>query len=161
MSGKKGSKQHFVVDGRKVCPQCLEDKLVSEYYKTKSRGVSTIMSWCKSCCKRLRPQKSEYFKSYYQKNKENRKSQDRKRRYKVTQEMFDFVFDKQGHKCAICPTTDPGKSGWHTEHDHVSGRFRGVCCTHCNRMLGAARDSLSNLAKAIVYLESEVDIKIL
>ena len=55
------------------------------------------------------------------------------------------------HLCEICGDTITIKS--HVDHDHNSGVFRGMLCPHCNRMLGAAKDSPETLRKAAMYLE--------
>jgi hypothetical protein len=48
----------------------------------------------------------------------------------------------QGGRCANpgCRTTDPGAKGWHTDHDHVSGKIRGELCGACNIALGLLKD---------------------
>jgi hypothetical protein len=60
-----------------------------------------------------------------------------KGRYGLTIEQWQAMFDAQGRKCAICRRTDSGwKRGWHTDHDHETGRLRGILCHLCNRTLG-------------------------
>lgn len=64
------------------------------------------------------------------------------RKYGLTREQWLELFMSQGERCACCGSQDPGTSrGWHTEHDHTTLKIRGITCAHCNRMLGAARDS--------------------
>ncbi len=137
------------INGRKICPRCSEEKDESGYYRC---GNGLFMSWCKACCKRLRPQNTAYFKKYYLKNKEHRRETDRERRYGVSKELFDFVFNAQGQKCGICGTRDSGKNHWHVDHDHATGQFRGVLCTHCNGIV-TEHGTKETLLKAISYLE--------
>lgn len=55
--------------------------------------------------------------------------------------------------CGICGTHTPGgRGGFHTDHDHATGNFRGPLCHHCNLLLGQARDNPDTLAAAIRYL---------
>jgi hypothetical protein len=64
------------------------------------------------------------------------------------------MFEAQGRRCAVFGCTDPGsKRGWHTDHDHVTKKVRGIVCQRCNLMLGGARDSRGVLAAGIRYLE--------
>lgn len=65
------------------------------------------------------------------------------------------LFLKQGGKCAICLTDDPGKRDFCLDHDHVTGRVRGILCTPCNTLLGQARDSMVILQAALDYLGGE------
>ncbi len=75
-------------------------------------------------------------------------------KYGVTLKEWDKRFAEQGNRCRICFATEPGgKYSWHTDHDHATGRIRGILCCHCNRMLGGARDNPETLQKAIEYLD--------
>lgn len=38
------------------------------------------------------------------------------------------------------------------DHDHVTGKFRGWLCGHCNKALGLVQDSSSRLESLIQYL---------
>lgn len=39
------------------------------------------------------------------------------------------------------------------DHNHDTGKFRGMLCNHCNRGLGNFKDSINNLEAAIQYLK--------
>lgn len=39
------------------------------------------------------------------------------------------------------------------DHCHISSSYRGMLCSHCNKMLGMARDNKEVLANAIRYLD--------
>jgi len=76
------------------------------------------------------------------------------RKFKLTREEFNKIFDAQGRKCAICPRTEPSGSGtWHVDHDHKTDKVRGLLCMHCNRALGYFMDSSELLQQAQLYLE--------
>ena len=60
----------------------------------------------------------------------------------------------QGGKCAICKCTTSRGRGWHGDHDHKTGTFRGVLCAQCNLGLGHFKDMASRLYRAIDYLEA-------
>lgn len=73
--------------------------------------------------------------------------------YGLTLEAFDALLQVQNGRCAICRVAFADVSrGAHVDHDHSSGRVRGLLCTHCNRGLGGFRDSPASLAAAISYL---------
>lgn len=74
------------------------------------------------------------------------------KRYDITPEEYEQVFDAQGRCCAICGTDRPGKKGWCTDHCHKTGKFRGVLCTPCNLGLGYFKDDDTKMQKAIEYV---------
>jgi hypothetical protein len=45
------------------------------------------------------------------------------------------------------------RRGYAIDHNHETGKFRGILCLKCNSLLGMAGDSARVLAKAIGYLE--------
>ena len=72
-----------------------------------------------------------------------------KKRYKVTKSQVLAQLVKQKGGCAICGRAD---RGMHIDHDHTTGKFRGLLCHHCNRGLGYFGDSMAGLEKALEYL---------
>lgn len=43
---------------------------------------------------------------------------------------------RQAGRCALCRTDNPGRQGWHVDHDHATSEIRGVLCGVCNVQLG-------------------------
>ena len=76
--------------------------------------------------------------------------------YGMTLEEWNKMFDGQGRRCAICRTDYSGysckKRQWDTDHDHSTGKIRGILCHQCNLMLGASKDNPIILNSAISYL---------
>lgn len=97
---------------------------------------------------------------YYQANKDRLHGFRIKRLYGITLSEYYLLLKKQGEGCAICGTDKPysinykGKKKFFAiDHDHKTGKTRGILCHDCNRGLGSFVDSIDNLKKAIVYLE--------
>ncbi len=75
------------------------------------------------------------------------------KRYNLTIEQKDAMFEAQGRTCACCGSPDPrGKRGWHIDHCHKTGEVRGLLCLYCNVALGKVQDSVEHLQKLIAYL---------
>ena len=67
-------------------------------------------------------------------------------------EDYERFLDQQGGFCAVCTMPMiPGKAT-HVEHDHASGKFRGITCDACNRGLSCFRDEPWRLQAAMEYL---------
>lgn len=63
----------------------------------------------------------------------------------------------QGKACALCrDPIDIIGHGSHVDHDHATGRIRGLLCRHCNVGLGKFKDDPARLAAAIAYLQGGV-----
>ena len=81
----------------------------------------------------------------------------RKWRYGISQEEFDRLLVDQGGLCAICRTD--GSVGrprhWVTnlipDHNHETGKLRGLLCNDCNRIAGRTRDT-TILERALEYV---------
>lgn len=82
----------------------------------------------------------------------NRKQQ--LRRYGLTPERYAEMLEEQAHGCAICG--DPPAEGkiLNVDHDHKSGKVRGLLCHGCNTALGAFRDDPIILHWAADYVEA-------
>lgn len=74
-------------------------------------------------------------------------------RFATTFLRVQQLIDDQGGVCAICgrePTTEK----LNHDHDHLTGRLRGMLCGPCNRGLGALGDQIEALERAIEYLKN-------
>jgi len=77
-------------------------------------------------------------------------------RYGITPEIYDATLLAQGGKCAICKSESSANNrGWHIDHCHKTGKFRGLLCVPCNLGLGHFKDSLTILDAAKNYLTKE------
>ena len=84
--------------------------------------------------------------------KERNKLYQKKTKYGLSEEEYKHLFVKQNNKCAICgesfnsviPVVD---------HNHNTGIVRGLLCSKCNTLLGMAKDNISILENAIIYLK--------
>jgi hypothetical protein len=55
--------------------------------------------------------------------------------------------------CDCCGTTRPGgRWGWNLDHDHSTGKVRGVLCHNCNTAIGKLGDTLDGVMNAVRYL---------
>lgn len=74
--------------------------------------------------------------------------------YGITVEQYDAMVAAQKNCCAICGAT--GESQRYgklcIDHDHSTGRVRGLLCDRCNRGIALFDDSISRLVLAQDYL---------
>ena len=52
----------------------------------------------------------------------------------ITDADYQLLLAAQGGHCALCPNT-PKTRRLHVDHDHRTGKVRGLLCHRCNRAL--------------------------
>ena len=86
-----------------------------------------------------------------------------KRKYGITIEQYDEMLASQGGVCAICEREPNPNISLHVDHDHETGRIRGLTCFRCNQAMGAFGEDPSLLRAAASYLErhdpEDVDVR--
>ncbi len=76
------------------------------------------------------------------------------RKYGITEATYVALLAQQGGRCAICGRERPNGKGhhFHVDHDHASGRLRGLLCHSCNIGIGNLQEDERILHAAIAYL---------
>lgn len=131
-----------------ICPNC------------KINERDTKHSYCRKC-------RSEKQKEYNKKYRESEHG--RKKMYELTKRwirnkngftdnLFNKMLESQNYLCAICKTDIPSKNNkkdWHGDHNHDTGKARGVLCAGCNTLLGRLESvGFDWVDKAKVYLNN-------
>ena len=78
-------------------------------------------------------------------------------KYGITLEMYNSLFEEQKGLCAIC-FEEPKKQNLGVDHDHVSGKIRGLLCSTCNSGIGLFKEDTLLLKKAIEYISKHEEI---
>lgn len=128
--------------GWRRCQKCGLEKTASMFHR-KGDGHQ---AWCKSCHNAYQRQTRKRRESPAVRRRMNFKA-----RYGLTETQIAELLVDQGGLCAIC-STPPSMPV--VDHDHVSGKVRGILCHRCNIRLSAIEDreyrdrALSYLARA-------------
>lgn len=116
---------------------------------------------CKECAQ-LYDKNSIVRKNYYIRNKQKIREKSRKWSWikiglGLTIKGYNDLFQKQNGLCAICeiPQTSLLRA-FAADHNHKTGKVRGLLCNTCNRALGFFRDDLKVLQNAVTYLSSTI-----
>jgi hypothetical protein len=78
------------------------------------------------------------------------------RSYGITLEEYNRMLAEQGGGCGICGARKGGKyegERLHVDHDHATGRARGLLCGKCNRGIGQLDDDIERVLAAVRYLQ--------
>lgn len=80
-----------------------------------------------------------------------------KKRYGITPEDYDRMLAEQGGRCAVCRTNKPrngrGDKVFDVDHDHATGKVRGLLCRKCNVTTGVLEKNRQLIAKIETYLK--------
>jgi len=74
-----------------------------------------------------------------------------KAKYGITICDYQNMVHDQDNKCAICGKESEKRL--QVDHDHTTGKVRGLLCGKCNRGLGNYDENIENLLSAIEYLK--------
>jgi len=155
------------------CSHCREWKPLAKFSHNRCEW-DKLQHQCKACDTAHRAANKEkiaaYNHKYCVKNKEKIAAHDRKRYienkekvaarsrkylYGITPEEYNTILKAQGGVCAICGRADDNGGALSVDHDHETGKTRGLLCKGCNLLLGKAHDDPELLRKAAAYLERE------
>ena len=118
----------------KVCTRCKKKKPVSVFCMDKRR-TDGYGSWCIPCCTATG------------------------KKYKINTKPYNKMLKEQNNLCAICGEKESVvDSRWKTkrsmavDHNHKTGKIRGLLCTKCNLALGLVNEDINILSAMIDYL---------
>lgn len=120
------------------CVVCAEKFVVTRHDKTVCSHLCSVKKW-----------QAEHIEEHAK----------QKRRYKLsrlgtTPEEFDRLYELQGRTCALCDKPEEtDKRRLAVDHDHKTGKVRGLLCFAHNTMIGKAGDDPTLLRLAAKYVE--------
>lgn len=109
-------------------------------YKKLPNGVYVCLG-----CKR------ENAKKYRRKDIKRYNLKNRVKRYGINIDDYNEMREKQNGCCAICKSQIVLETS-RIDHNHVTGRVRGLLCVSCNTGIGLLKDSPQIMKNAISYL---------
>lgn len=113
--------QPIPIPEEQTCLRCGQVKQASDFSKNLLRGLT---AWCKEC------------KSKRQKELRSNRRDHLRRYYGLTLEQYSKMEQDQGGLCAICrQEPPPSKQGLVVDHNHQTGKVRGLLCNRCNTTL--------------------------
>lgn len=142
-------------------------KLLYNHNKAKSKQTASPNKYpqgyfkpkrCRNCGKEFIPKApSEHYCCEYCK-KYGEAEVYYKRTYGITVEEYLDMAEKQNFVCALCGKPNFAMGVNHSgclavDHDHKTGKVRGLLCHNCNRALGLLHDNPDLLRKASEYVK--------
>jgi hypothetical protein len=135
---------------KKVCPYCCIEFMSDNKRKICCSSVHATRLWEKNNPERKKANVEAYTKSHV----DQRKAIKLKHYYKMTLEQYNTMKLEQNGVCKVCFSACKTGRDLAVDHDHRTGKIRGLLCSNCNTVLGAANDNVDILLNAIRYLEN-------
>jgi hypothetical protein len=146
-----------------ICKHCNKEFIPKSKHQitcasiecNKERHKETAKIRMKRVCK------TEKYKAYHKewrtKNKEKLKKKwmitNFKKKlifYGITEQEYNDRLHQQDNKCDICK--QPFIDTPYIDHNHTTGKVRGLLCIKCNFILGHSNDDINILNNAICYI---------
>lgn len=127
-----------VADGKKSCsnPLCTKDnpQEIDQFHKNTKKSLDSRTSWCRTC----------------------RQDQHLKRTLGIGIKERESMINDQGGRCAnlgcgVVLVLAGSRRNAHVDHDHETGKVRGVLCRDCNLALGYMQDSPEMITGLLEY----------
>lgn len=139
----------------RTCRDCKKVLPVSNFYL---RPNSTPHSYCKPCSHKRTYKTAKSYQDKYRLNHPDwNRGKHLRSAYGMSVEEYDQLERLQNFVCAICKGPETRKlfgkiPKLAVDHDHVTGKVRGLLCARCNRTLGMFKDNTELFHAAISYL---------
>lgn len=131
----------------KICNKCKKEKTIDQFFKDSQRIDGRSYS-CKECS---RSKYASRGKEYRKRNPNQRKNSQLKYEFGITLDEYNQMAEAQKGLCAIC-NQESVKRNLDVDHDHSTGKIRGLLCGNCNKGIGLFKDSQDLLNKAVNYI---------
>lgn len=80
-----------------------------------------------------------------------------KKTYGITIDDYNIMVDNQNQCCALClKHVSMLSKPLFVDHDHSTGKIRGLLCITCNTALGSLGDNVEGLKRALAYVEGKL-----
>lgn len=131
-----------------ICIRCKKDKPITQF---SIGNGGARRSRCKECS-------NGYYNAWAALNKDKIKDINKLKRikaeYGLSPSIVEQIWNEQNRQCAICKEyIELWSKNTHIDHNHETGRVRGLLCLSCNTGLGHFKDNPNLLREAAAYLE--------
>lgn len=145
-----------IQEQHKNCCICGERKHFDLFYNFKNKSDNKSYR-CKLCDDKAR---KKWSNANPEKAYSSMRGRNLKHKYGISLEKYKEMLTEQECKCAICGATENNTIGerkdWNfaVDHDHKTGKVRGLLCNNCNRGIGLLKDNPELIRKAAEYVET-------
>jgi hypothetical protein len=148
-------RQALSAQGLKKCTKCQQVKSLEDFYVNK-RSAEGRLTECRACRAIYYIDHVKHDETRKTRAAESRQKSRRRKLYGITLNDYQALLAVHNGGCWICGSTTTSKHHKYlsVDHDHATGKVRGVLCANCNHGLGSFKDNPDRLRRAAEYLEA-------
>ena len=150
----------------KTCSKCKTEKPYSEFHISQ-KGVKgpIYKSQCKVCVRKRQVEKYHSLTEEQKKqrrersncyNPEYRQRYNLRTRFGLTTEEFSDMIVEQNSMCKICGDGFDETNKPQIDHNHETGKVRGLLCRNCNTSLGLLKENTDTILNMISYINDNL-----
>jgi hypothetical protein len=102
--------------------------------------------------KEWREKSKVHLKGYTQRTFKSKKNSSLKRKYGIGIDQYNILLEIQNNTCYICGKSEVLNKSLAVDHNHETGKVRGLLCYRCNTALGFVEEKVEILQNMINYL---------
>jgi hypothetical protein len=154
-----------------TCSKCKKKKSEDQFYARKALK-SGKSKWCKECYRTYaKNDRREYFKQYQREyQRKYRKKYDKmpKRRERnrvkgwksqgiiLSISGYNKLYNEQKGRCCICGKHQSEINyPLYVDHNHMTGKVRGLVCRYCNFLIGVVENREKELKKIHKFIQEK------
>lgn len=151
---EKGESEFTSHRGRKdglcvYCRDCLRLVRKENYAKRREGILRENRKWAKNNRHKINEQKQRK----HEKDPDKRKNLFLRNQYGISVGDYRDMLGEQSGRCAICGKHQSElKQALSVDHDHATGKVRGLLCSSCNGALGLMEDNPTRMISGAIYL---------
>lgn len=142
-----------------VCRTC-EQALPFDQFGRNMAMCTGLKRNCKKC-------EGEYSREWVKRNPDKAYNSHLLRAFGISLDEYNVILERQDGMCAICGELPDGprnqrkggrnvfKARLVVDHDHATGKVRGLLCNNCNAAIGLLKDDQAMVGSALAYLDRE------
>ena len=141
---------------RSECKACSSIRTKAWQRKNEARNKANKVRWRAENRERYQQTNREWRARNPGRSAEVSRNKYLRRKYGLDQTQLETMVAAQNGECANPGCTTPvasGGSSSHIDHDHKTGKIRGVLCQKCNQALGLLDEDKARIQGLVQYLE--------
>ncbi len=133
----------MIINDSRHCRECKTDKTLDCFSPSKIKNNDLI---CRPCV-------NKKTRDYFNAHPDLRRHHKFMERYGINIGDYNKMFADQNGRCLLClrHQNELPKS-LRVDHNHLTGKVRGLLCEHCNIAIGLLRENVEVMQRAINYV---------